>query len=260
MSARISTWLNIISQPSLWLAGIVLAIAFLYSSVGFGGASGYLAVMAWFDIPINVAVSTALILNLIVAGIAFVNYFRSGYFVSTLLWPFVVSSIPAAFIGGMIRLEQFPYLVILHVILFFVAVRMLFYRAGVGQKEEVRPPTFWVSLLVGAGLGLLAGMIGIGGGIFLSPLIILSKWGNPKHAAATAAGFIFLNSIGGLMGRVVVGKFSFGAFGFMLIPIGVLGSLLGSTLGARYLSGDTLRRILGVILTIAVIRFGASWL
>jgi hypothetical protein len=260
MSARISTWFYMITQPSWWLAGLVLAIAFLYSSVGFGGASGYLAVMAWFDFPINVAVSTALILNLIVSGIAFVNYYRYGHFVSTLLWPFVISSIPAAFIGGMIRLDQSTYLVILHVILFYVAVRMLFYRAGIGQKEEVRPPKFWVSLLVGAGLGLLAGMIGIGGGIFLSPIIILSKWGNPKHAAATAAGFIFLNSIGGLMGRVVVGKFSFGAFGFMLIPIGVIGSLVGSTLGARYLSGVALRRILGVILTIAVIRFGASWL
>lgn len=242
------------------LAGLVLLISFLYSSVGFGGASGYLAVMAWFEIPLNVAVSTALTLNLVVAGISFFNYFRSGYFVPDLLWPFVVVSIPAAFIGGTVRLGQFAYLVILHFILIVIAVRMLTSQDGVHNQGEAAPPSFWVTLLVGASLGLLSGMIGIGGGIFLSPLVILAKWGSPKHAAATAAAFIFLNSLSGLFGRIVAGSFEFGSFGLVLIPIGVLGSLLGSTLGAKRFSSAVLKRLLGVILLVAVIRFIADWI
>jgi uncharacterized membrane protein YfcA len=242
-------------QPAWGLAGLVLMIAFLYSSVGFGGASGYLAVMAWFEISPNIAVSTALTLNLIVTGISFINYYRGGHYVPELLWPFAIASIPAAFIGGTVHLGQVTYLAVLHMILFIIAIRMLTAQDDIGNQDDIDPPAVWVTLLIGAGLGLLAGMIGIGGGIFLSPLIILAKWGNPKHAAVTAAGFIFLNSLSGLIGRVLVGAFEFGSFGLFLIPVGVVGSLIGSRLGARYLSGSVLKRLLGIILLIAVIRF-----
>jgi uncharacterized membrane protein YfcA len=240
------------------LGGLVLAIAFLYSSVGFGGASGYLAVMAWFEIPLNVAVSTALTLNLIVAGIAFINYYSSGFFVPKLLWPFTVASIPAAFLGGTIKLGQFTYLVILHIILFVIAIRMLNSNNKQTDMIGVNPPLFWVTILVGAGLGLLSGMIGIGGGIFLSPIIIIANWGNSKHAATTAAGFILLNSLSGLIGRVLVGKFIFGSFGYVFIPIGVIGSIIGSAYGAKRFSNNTLKRLLGTILLLAVFRFVLS--
>ena len=241
------------------IAGLILVIAFLYSSVGFGGATGYLAAMALFEIPNNVAVSAALVLNLVVAGISFVNYSRSGHFKSYLLLPFVLASIPAAFIGGTIQLEQFTYLVILHSALLITAIRMMIVFKGDRNQVEMEPPSFWIMLLVGTGLGLLSGMIGIGGGIFLSPLIILAKWGNPKHAAATAAGFIFLNSLSGVFGRVAVGSFEFGLFGLALIPIGVFGSLVGSGLGAKRFSGDAIKRLLGVIILIIVIRFVLDW-
>ncbi len=236
----------------------VLAIAFLYSSVGFGGASGYLAVMALLEIPQNTAISTALTLNLVVSGIAFWNYYRTQHFVPRLLWPFAITSIPAAFLGGRIQLDQFTYLVILHVILLVIAIRMLTAGDHAAQAEKLEAPSYWISGLVGAGLGLLAGMIGIGGGVFLSPIIILAKWGSPKTAAATSAGFIFLNSLSGLISRVIAGTFAFGAFGFTLIPLGVIGSLLGSTLGAVYFSGKTLKRILGIIMLIVVIRFAIN--
>ena len=250
------------AQPQItWgVAAGVLGIAFLYSSVGFGGASGYLAVMALLEIPLNIAISTALSLNLIVAGIAFVNYFRSKHFAPRLLWPFAITSIPAAFIGGRIQLEQFTYLVILHAILLVIAIRML--TAGKQQEDagDLEAPSYWISGLVGAGLGLLAGIIGIGGGVFLSPIIILAKWGSPKTAAATSAGFIFLNSLSGLVSRFIAGTFGFGTFGLTLLPLGVIGSLLGSTMGAVYLSGKSLRRILGLIMFFVVIRFAFNQL
>lgn len=249
-----------INQPPGWIIMLVLIIAFFYSSVGFGGASGYLAVMAWFEIPLNVAVSTALTLNLIVAGISFVNFYRNGYFVPKLLWPFVITSIPAAFWGGTIRLEEFMLLILLHIILFLIAIRMLTAKDQINTHAAFTPPKIWVSSSVGAGLGLLAGMIGIGGGIFLSPIIILTKWGNSKHAAATAAGFIFLNSLSGLIGRTIVGTFSFGSFGLVLIPMGVIGSLLGSNLGSKTFSSTILKRLLGMILLAAVIRFAGGWI
>ena len=211
--------------------------------------------MALLEIPLNTAISTALTLNLIVAGIAFWNYYRTKHFVPALLWPFAITSIPAAFLGGRLQLDQFTYLLILHVILLAIALRML--TAG-DQPEDVgglEAPSFWVSGLVGAGLGLLAGMIGIGGGVFLSPIIILAKWGIPKTAAATFSGFILLNSLSGLISRMIAGTFAFGTFGLALLPLGVIGSLLGSSLGAIYFSGKTLKRILGIIMLVVVIRF-----
>lgn len=257
MVERFFIFQNASAQPQLtWgLAAGVLGIAFLYSSVGFGGASGYLAVMALLQIPLNTAISTALSLNLIVAGIAFWNYYRTKHFDPALLWPFAITSIPAAFLGGRILLDQFTYLVILHAILLAIALRML---TAVDQPEDAREqeaPPYWISGLVGAGLGLLAGMIGIGGGVFLSPIIILAKWGSPKTAAATSSGFILLNSLSGLASRVIAGTFAFGTFGLALLPLGVIGSLLGSSLGAIYFSGKTLKRILGIIMLTVVIRF-----
>lgn len=244
-----------LGQFSWGFSGLILLIAILYSSVGFGGASGYLIIMALYNIPNNVAVSAALTLNLIVAGISFFNYSRNGYFKPKLLFPFVVASIPAAFIGGTFQLEQFTYLAILHSVLFITAIRMLIDFKGIDVQTEITPPSTLTMILVGAGLGLLAGMIGIGGGVLLSPLIILAKWGNPKDAAATAAGFILLNSLSGILGRVFVGSYEIGSFGISLIPVVLIGSIVGSSLGARYLSGTVIKRLLGTLMLIVVAQF-----
>ena len=136
----------------------------------------------------------------------------------------------------------------------FVAIRLLFFSKRLEVRTLHLPPLL-VALLVGLGIGLLSGMVGIGGGIFLSPVIIFAEWGTPKQSSAVAAAFIVLNSISGLVGRVTGGNFVFGNFGLMLLPFGLIGALTGSYLGARKLSSLSLRRALGIIMTFAVINF-----
>jgi uncharacterized protein len=242
------------------LAGLVLLIAFLYASVGFGGATGYLAVMSLFGIPSTIAASTALSLNVIVSGIAFVNYTRYGHLQINLLWPFLITSIPAAFIGGTLQVGQVAYQVLLNLVLLYVALRMLLGNSNKSYNQYANPPIWTLAILVGAVLGLLSGILGVGGGVFLAPIILLAGWGSPKHAAASSAGFIFLNSIAGLTGRAWGGTLQFGEFGPLLIVLGIVGGIAGSYLGARYLPGQVIRRLLGLVLLIAVTRFLIAWL
>jgi uncharacterized protein len=250
----------IVSSLLPLLAGVVFLIAFLYASVGFGGATGYLAVMSFFDIPSTIAASTALSLNVIVSGIAFVNFARYRHLHINLLWPFLVTSIPAAFIGGTLQVGQVAYQVLLNLVLFIVALRMLLGDSKISYSQNANPPIWQVAILVGAILGLLSGILGIGGGVFLAPIILLAGWGSPKHAAASSAGFIFLNSIAGLTGRAWGGTLQFGEYGPVLIVLGILGGLVGSYIGARHLPGQMIRRLLGVVLLIAVTRFLFVWL
>lgn len=241
-------------MPPFVLTLAVSAIAFLYSSVGFGGATGYLAAMTFFGLPPQVMASTALILNILVASISFSSYFRAGHLSTRLLWPFLVTSIPAAFLGGYLKLTDQVYYILLYTVLTFVAIRLLFFSKRL-EARTLRLPPFWTALLVGLGIGLLSGMVGIGGGIFLSPVIILAGWGTSKQSSAVAAAFIVLNSVSGLVGRVLGDNFVFGQFGLMLLPFGLLGALGGSYLGARKLSSLALRRALGVVMTFAVTNF-----
>ncbi len=247
------------SLPPLSLALIILSIAFLYASVGFGGASGYLAAMSLFAFSPQLMSSTALILNVLVSSIAFIAFYRARHFNPRLLWPFLLTSIPAAFLGGVIQVGTSTYLVLLYLSLTYVAVRMLLTRSGHGAEPPARKFPISVALASGAGIGLLSGILGIGGGIFLSPLIVMAGWGTPKQAAATASGFIFVNSLSGLVGRIFGGSIEIGLAGLALIPLGLLGAVGGSQLGARYLSGYALRRLLGVILAIAVLRFWINY-
>src|SRR3972149_5891307 len=172
------------AAPLPVLAGLVLCIAFLYASVGFGGASGYLAVMSLFAIPPAIAASTALSLNVVVAGVAFVNFTRHGHLQPGLLWPFVLTSLPAAFLGGAIRLDQFSYQLLLNTVLLYLGLRLLFANSPTPAVQRQKAPSWPLALASGALLGLLSGMLGIGGGIFLSPLILLAGWGAAKQAAA----------------------------------------------------------------------------
>ena len=235
------------------LTFLVFIIAALYSSAGFGGASGYLLAMNFFAIPANVMSSTALVLNIFVSSISFTNYARAGHFRPKLLVPFLITSIPAAFIGGYIKLSEHTYTTLLYIVLTYLAIRMIFFPTLTESVDwKPRALSFHLALIAGAVIGLLSGMIGIGGGIFLSPLIILMQWGNSKQAAASAGGFIAINSISGLIGRFANGTFAFGEFGVPLIVVGLLGALIGSQLGAIRFSGAGVRRSLGVILSIAV--------
>ncbi len=239
-------------MPPLALVLAVFGIAFLYASVGFGGATGYLAVMSLFDIPIRVMASTALILNLFVSSVSFYNYRRAGHFRAALLWPFLVTSVPAAFLGGYLRLHEQVYYILLYGVLTFVMVRMLFFSRPDDDARPLRPLKASAGMAVGAGIGLLSGMVGIGGGIFLSPLIILTRWGRTKQASAVAAVFIFVNSASGLIGRLLGGNFVLDTLGLALLPAGILAAFGGAYLGAHKLSGVGVRRLLGLVLLIAI--------
>ncbi len=245
--------LDVNSLPPWQLLGLAFAVAFLYSSVGFGGGSGYLAVMSLFAISTQLIASTALSLNILAASIAFFIYWQSGHFQPALLWPFLLSSLPAAFLGGYIQLHETLYLVILYAALAYVGVQLLFWDQTAHSMRTPRRFAWPAILISGLLIGLLSGLVGLGGGIFLSPLIVLSGWGTPKQASASSAGFIVINSISGLLGRVIGGNFAFGLLGATLLPVGLAGAIIGSWLGARYLSGTLLRRILGIILLLTVL-------
>lgn len=240
---------------------LVFLIAVVYSSAGFGGASGYLLAMKLFDIPAHVMSSTALVLNIFVSSISFTSYARAGHFRTRLLLPFLVGSIPAAFLGATIKLSEQTYATLLYLVLTYLAVRMVFFPTfteRTGWTAQTIPLT--LALLSGAVIGLLSGMLGIGGGIFLSPLIILMQGGDSKQAAASAGGFIAINSFSGLIGRITSGTFSFGEFGLPLLLVGLVGALIGSQLGAVRFSGAAVRRVLGTILVITVGTYWVSFL
>jgi uncharacterized membrane protein YfcA len=230
-------------------------IAFLYASVGFGGATGYLVVMGIVGIEPKIMASTALILNIFIASISFVTYFRAGHLRRGLLLPFIITSIPAAFIGGSFRLNDQTYSIILYSVLAFVAIRLVFFSKKQDESQTLRPVPFWLALMIGFIIGLLSGMVGIGGGIFLSPIILYARWGNSKQAAAVAAAFIVLNSVSGLLGRLTGGTLILDSFSLSLLPFGIFGGLIGSWLGAQRISNLNLRRALGVVMAFAVTNF-----
>jgi uncharacterized membrane protein YfcA len=230
-------------------------IALLYASIGFGGATGYLVVMNFFGVEPKVMASTALLLNIFVAGISFVTYFRAGHLRRDLLLPFLVTSIPAAFIGGSFDLNSQTYTILLYSVLTFVAIRLLIFSNRREENQPLRPPPLWLALLIGFVIGILSGMVGIGGGIFLSPIILYARWGNSKQAATVAAAFIALNSISGILGRLIGGTLILNPFGLSLLPFGIMGGLMGSWFGAQRISNPDLRRVLGVVMSLAAINF-----
>lgn len=231
-------------------------IALLYASVGFGGATGYLAVMSLFGIEPQVMASTALVLNVVVASISFITYFHAGHLRRNLLLPFIITSIPAAFIGGSFKITDHIYSILLYAVLTFVATRLLFFSKYGDDENTIRnKPPFWIAAAIGFIIGLLSGMVGIGGGIFLSPIILYARWGNSKETATVASAFIVLNSISGILGRFTGGTFAFDSFSILLIPFGAIGALMGSWLGAQRISNLSLRRALGIVMSFAVSTF-----
>jgi uncharacterized protein len=211
----------------------LLIIALMYSSVGHGGASGYLALMSIFAISTVYFRSSALILNLFVAGIAFLN-FRSGYKIRWRLFlPFLLPSIPMAFIGAMIHINPGTYKIILGILLFLALLRLL-YRPS--HEYETRPPPgILLSVMIGLVLGLLSGMIGIGGGIILSPILILMKWAKVKETGVYSSLFIFNNSVAGLIGLGINNVVLPPHFLYWIVVV-VAGGILGSTTAMKFLS------------------------
>jgi uncharacterized membrane protein YfcA len=236
------------------VCGAVAAIAFLYSSVGHAGASGYIAVLALFGFAPVVLKPTALALNVLVASIASVQFAKAGYLSWRLLWPFALLSIPLAFVGGYLHLPARAFKMLVGVVLLLSAARFLV-RPGV--DTEPRPPSIPLRLLVGAGLGLLAGLTGTGGGIFLTPLLLLMGWARTKNAAAVSAVFILLNSLAGLSGHLSATR-EFPPAALALAVMAVLGGSLGSYLGSRRFDVTLVKRLLAAVLTIAGIKLLVS--
>lgn len=238
---------------TLYLA--VPLIAFLYASVGFGGATGYLAAMSFFGVPPQIMASTALLLNILVSGISFSSFYRAGHLKRGLLLPFLLTSVPAAFLGGYFKITAEIYSSLLYAVLTFVAIRLLFFSRKSDDDRPLRPLPLGWALLIGLGIGLLSGLVGIGGGIFLSPVIIFARWGTAKQTSAVAAAFILLNSLSGLAGRLLGGTFQLDELALFLVPLGILGALMGGYWGAIRFTSLSLRRALGAILAFAVSNF-----
>ena len=234
-----------------YLVPLVFLVAVLYSSVGHGGASGYLAVLAFTSFLPKEISTTALILNIVVSGIAFFSYFRAGHFSFKLIFPFLISSIPLAFLGGTMPITQKIYFLLLSFVLIIAAIRM---ALPLSQKlKENISPNFYTALLSGGIIGLVSGIVGIGGGIFLSPLMIFMNWANPKKTSAVSAFFILINSISGLLGRLSSGIMDIGSLTPLLIATST-GGLIGSYLGANTFSSVLLKRCLAFTLVIAAFK------
>jgi uncharacterized membrane protein YfcA len=237
-----------------FICGLFFIVAFLYSSVGHGGASGYLAVLSFFAFAPKEMSTTALLINILVASIAFFSYVRAGHFSFKLIFPFLISSIPFAFIGGMIHVSTSIYTFLLSGALLFAAFRLIVHiDSSQSENEEYHVPPLVYSLPVGGGIGLLSGIVGVGGGIFLSPLMLLLRWADPKRTSAASALFIVMNSIAGIVGRQFQGNFAVGNF-LPFMAAAVVGGIAGSWWGARKFSNSTLRRLLGIVLIIAAVK------
>ena len=229
----------------------LMAIAFLYSSVGHGGASGYLAVMALFGVHPEVMKSTALLLNLFVAGVAFYSFYREGYFKWKLLWPFLITSMPAAFLGARFHLNPDLYKLILGAFLLFAAFR-LFFTPG-RETSETRDIPLWFGLTIGLVTGFLSGLIGIGGGILLTPILLLGRFARAREASAVSALFIFLNSSTGLLGLATKGLHTTPELSLWIAAAFIAG-LIGSFTGSHRLSDISLKRLLSLVLIFATVK------
>jgi uncharacterized membrane protein YfcA len=239
-------------SETLIIAILFFAAAALYASVGHAGASAYLAVMGLYNFAPSVMKPTALALNILVAAVATLRFYRAGLFSWRLFWPFAVVSVPAAFIGGATTLPADWYKVVVGIVLFYAAVWM-FLSSLKPPKVAPHPPPLWAAIVAGLAIGFLSGLTGVGGGIFLSPLILYLGWAETRATSGIAAPFILVNSIAGLLGH-----FSSVAQLPPNIPIWgaavVLGGLIGATYGSTRAPAPVLRRLLALVLIVASVK------
>lgn len=237
-------------EYSYLLLVMIILMALLYSSVGHGGASGYLAAMALFGLAPETMKPAALMMNIFVSALVLWRLSRAGYFNWPLFWPIIIGSIPMAFIGGMLVIGVDLYRIIVGLALLLAAIYMIF---RVPSHEQVRPvKTLW-AVFIGAILGFVAGLTGVGGGIYLSPLLLFLRWTTMRGSAAISAGFILVNSIAGLSGYLIVAT-DIPAGIPMMVVCAFIGALIGSELAVRRATPGLLRRLLGLVLVVAGIK------
>ncbi|UPK72474.1 sulfite exporter TauE/SafE family protein [Chitinophaga filiformis] len=232
---------------------VFLAIAFLYSSVGHAGASGYLAVMALLSFPVDTIKSTSLILNIIVASIASYKYIRAGYFDKRIFLAVIFTSIPAAFIGGTITMDTKWFKIIVGIFLIISSIMLVLKGYFVSQDKEEKMPLYR-GLTLGAIIGFISGLIGVGGGIFLSPPLILMNWTSIKKASGVTALFILCNSVFALAGHVSkIQKIDHNIYLWILAV--AIGGFFGSHFGTKKFNNKIIITFLVLVLLSAGIKF-----
>ena len=238
-----------LQSENIYLFLLILpVVSFLYSSVGHGGASGYLALMALFSFAPETMKPTALLLNLFVAGISFYYYYKEGFFNKKLFVSFAVASIPLAFFGGTIEIDASIYKKVLAILLVFAILKML--NVFGKESKSIKEVKIWQGIIVGGSIGFFSGLIGIGGGIILTPIILLLHWGKMKEAAAVSALFIWVNSAAAIIGQVSIGVV-ISSQSFILVAIAIIGGFLGGYFGSKKINNQNLRYILAFVLIIA---------
>jgi uncharacterized membrane protein YfcA len=235
----------------LLLAAGMLVAAFVYASVGHGGASAYLAAMALAGLAPAEMRPIALTLNIVVSSLATWKFWRAGHFRWRLFWPFAAVSIPLAYLGGAITLPGQIYRIVVGLVLVYAGWQLWrSFRAG-AEMRAVRAPAVPLAMAIGAAMGLLSGLTGVGGGIFLSPLLLMLGWAGTKQTSAVAAPFILVNSIAGLTAGFVAGTSALPASTWILGAAVLVGGWLGAEYGSRRFTNPVVRRLLAVVLGVA---------
>lgn len=243
---------------ALTLTPLFFLIAVLYSMVGLGGGSSYIAVMILCDIPKDNIPTIALCCNIIVASAAFLNFYKAKHFHPRLFWPFCITSLPFAYIGGRLPISEKNFAIIVAVALAITAGRLLFWKPKVPHRTYTQGSmNTLICLLIGAVLGFLAGITGIGGGIYLIPILIIFGFASPLQASALASLFIVINSIAGLAGQLSRLPIEWHLLPLLALAV-LIGGIVGSHIGSTKLKGPALQKITALVMLAATIKLIAK--
>ena len=242
------------------LAILFLVTATLYSSVGFGGGSTYLALLLIWGVPYFIFPIIALSCNIIVVSGNCINYIKAGNLNLKLLIPYLIGSIPLAFIGGTLPIEKRLFEILLFLVLSSAGILLLLNFKSYDDKEEnYKKIPIPVSILIGGSLGFISGVVGIGGGIFLSPILFLIRAGKPKHIVTTASLFILINSISGIIGQLTKNTIlnEIPNYWYLLVAV-LVGGQIGNFLNLKIFSTRVLALITAILVIFIAIRMGSK--
>lgn len=242
----------------IFLLLLFFIIAFIYGSVGHGGASGYIAVLTLTGFFSPELVPVVLILNILVSSIALYNYVSRGHFAWNLFWPFAVTSIPAAFLGGYVTVEARLFFIIVGVVLLLMAA-IIFVRTFMkNEMEQSKPVVIPLALIAGAGIGFISGLVGVGGGIFLTPFLLFLGWGKLKKIAAVSALFILVNSASGIIGHAFSTTILWSTALYFVMPV-ILGGFIGSKVGVTAVKPFLMQYLMAIVLLIAGLKMAVQY-